>query len=152
RPYYDRAIDGERRPPSWSTRPKLWERAFEVVDAPAPATGWGFIHRDYHPGQTMWADDRLVGGVGWPTGCRGPYAIDLARMRLNLANRFGVDVAQRFAELHHEIGGYEMVHPYWDLVDATDVLVDMTEPEAPSERLEYARFEEWVAQAVAALG
>lgn len=151
RPYFDRTLDGERRPPAWSTQQKMWERAFEIAESPAPRTTMGFIHRDYHPGQTLWADDRLVGVVDWTTGCQGPHGIDLARVRLNLAGRYGVDVAQRFRTLHREIAGYDIYHPHWDLLDAADVIVHLPAPTSTDETFEYNRFEDWVAQAVAAL-
>lgn len=152
RPYYDRTLDGDRRPPVWTTQPKLWERVFEIIEnVPAPRTSTGFIHRDYHPGQTLWADDRLVGVVDWTTGCRGPHGIDLARVRLNLAGRYGVDVATRFLLIHRELSGYDLYHPYWDLLDATDVILHLPAPNSTDESFEFARFEDWVAQSLAAL-
>ena len=74
----------ELRPPAWTTRPGLWERVLEVVDAGPPETRTCFIHRDYHPWNTLTVDDRVVAVVDWPTAAWGPPGIDLARMRLNL--------------------------------------------------------------------
>jgi aminoglycoside phosphotransferase (APT) family kinase protein len=150
-PYYDPAVHGDRRPPGWSGSPELWQRVFEVVSGPAPETATGFVHRDFHPGQTVWSGDRLTGIVDWTTGCRGPYAIDLARMRLNLAIDYGVEVAGRFQVLYLEAAGQDVRHPYWDLIDAADAVLDMPTPRTQTIADRYARFEHWIAIAVADL-
>ena len=49
--------------------------------------GQCFIHRDYHPGNTLWAEGRLTGVVDWVGGSWGPPSVDLGHMRLNLAWR-----------------------------------------------------------------
>jgi aminoglycoside phosphotransferase (APT) family kinase protein len=149
RPYYDRKLDGDRRPPAWSREPKIWERAFEVVASRPPPYESGFIHRDYHPGQSLWTGDHLVGIVDWTTGCLGPRGIDLARMRLNLAGRYGGEVADRFLALYQAGTSASDHHPYWDLLDAADGILDLPEPTTPEQRVEYAQFEEWVARSVA---
>jgi aminoglycoside phosphotransferase (APT) family kinase protein len=150
-PYYDRAVYGDRRPPEWSGSPELWERVFEAVSGPAPETATGFIHRDFHPGQTVWSGDRLTGIVDWTTGCRGPYGIDLARMRINLAIDYGVEVAGRFQAIYRETTGQDARHPYWDLTDAADVVLDMPVPQTQAIADKYARFEHWTAIALADL-
>jgi aminoglycoside phosphotransferase (APT) family kinase protein len=151
RPYYDPQLDGARRPPAWSRKPMLWERVFSILAAGPPVATMGFIHRDYHPGQTLWQDGRLVGVVDWTTGCQGPRGIDLARMRLNLAGRYGADVADRFLSIYRAAGGLDGHHPYWDLLDAADGLLDQREPTTPERWAEYVRFEDWVERTVAFL-
>lgn len=151
RPYYDPNLDGHRHPPAWSRIPGLWRRAFEILMAGPPQTALGFIHRDYHPGQTLWSDERLVGIVDWTTGCLGPRGIDLARMRLNLAGRFGADAADHFLSLYRQYGNTEAYHPYWDLLDAADGIIDVREPTTMRAYQEFARFEDWVARSVAQL-
>lgn len=151
RPYYDPQLDGHRRPPTWSSNPGLWNHVFEILSAGPPAAKLGFIHRDYHPGQTLWEGERLVGVVDWTTGCLGPRGIDLARMRLNLAGRYGAEVADHFLALYRAAGAPDAHHPYWDLLDASDGIVDLPEPSTPASRLEYGRFEEWVARTAAQL-
>ncbi|WP_020576645.1 phosphotransferase family protein [Actinopolymorpha alba] len=151
RPYYDPHLDGLRRPPAWSPNIRLWERVFTILGSGPPSASLGFIHRDYHPGQTLWQDDRLVGVVDWTTGCLGPRGIDLARMRLNLAGRYGAEVADRFLAAYRATGTPDAHHPYWDLLDAADGILDLPEPTTLATRLEYARFEEWVARTVAHL-
>lgn len=148
-PYYDLATHGERRPPVWSGSPELWGRVFEVVTGPPPETPTGFIHRDYHPGQTVWSGDRLTGVVDWTTGSHGPHAIDVARMRLNLAMDYGVEVAGRFQTIYRHAAGRDLRHPYWDLVDAADFILDMPAPHTQEIADRYGRFEYLVAIALA---
>ena len=59
-------------PPAWSARPGLWARAFEVANEPPPPYRPCFIHRDYHPGNTLWRGPQLVGVVDWIGGSWGP--------------------------------------------------------------------------------
>jgi aminoglycoside phosphotransferase (APT) family kinase protein len=150
-PYYDPAVRGPRRPPEWSGSPDLWERAFETLSGPAPETPAGFIHRDFHPGQTVWSGDRLTGIVDWTTGSRGPYGIDLARMRINLAIEYGVDVSGRFAAIYRAVTGREARHPHWDLTDAADAVLDMPAPRTQEVADRYGRFEHWIAIALSEL-
>jgi aminoglycoside phosphotransferase (APT) family kinase protein len=148
-PYYDPAVYGERRPPEWSGSPELWERVFETLAGSEPEAPSGFIHRDFHPGQTLWSGDRLTGIVDWTTGSRGPYAVDLARMRLNLALDYGIDVAGRFHTVYVAATGQDVRHPYWDLTDAADAVLDMPVPLTQEVADRYSRFEHWVAIALA---
>jgi aminoglycoside phosphotransferase (APT) family kinase protein len=150
-PYYDLAVRGERRPPEWSGSPDLWERVFETLSGPAPETPAGFIHRDFHPGQTVWSGDRLTGIVDWTTGSRGPYGIDLARMRINLAIEYGVDISWRFAAIYRAVTGREARHPHWDLTDAADAVLDMPAPRTQEVADRYGRFEHWIAIALSEL-
>jgi aminoglycoside phosphotransferase (APT) family kinase protein len=150
-PYYDPVRYGERRPPEWSGSPELWERVFERLKDPAPETPAGFIHRDFHPGQTVWSGDRLTGIVDWTTGSNGPYGIDLARMRINLALDYGVDVAGRFQTIYRGAAGRELRHPHWDLTDAADFILDMPPPRTQEVADRYGRFEYWVAIALSEL-
>ena len=148
-PYRDKAA--EARPPDWSGSAELWRRVFEAVSGPAPETARGFVHRDFHPGQTVWTGARLTGIVDWTTGCRGPYAVDVARMRLNLAMDYGVEVAGQFQAIYRRVAGRETRDPYWDLVDAADAILDMPVPQTQAVADRYARFEHWTALALADL-
>jgi aminoglycoside phosphotransferase (APT) family kinase protein len=58
------------------------------------------VHRDYHPGNTLWAGGRLAGVVDWTGGSWGPPSADLGHMRVNLAADLGVEVADRFLAAH----------------------------------------------------
>ena len=142
----------DRRPPGWSRHRRVWERAFEILAGPPPPTRLGFIHRDFHQGQTLWSRGRLTGVVDWTTGCLGPSAIDLARVRLNLAADFGVDAAARFLKVHRSEAGEDSHHPYWDLLDAADALLDWPEPLTREDARRYLGFEAWAGRAVAEAG
>ena len=130
--------------PPFSTRPGLWESVGEILERPAPAHRDTFIHRDYHPGNVLWDGARVTGVVDWATAALGPPGIDLARMRLNLAWHLGVDAADRFTAAYAAAGGDPSArHPFWDLLDAADVLSDLDPP--PARRAGFARFERYVA-------
>jgi Ser/Thr protein kinase RdoA (MazF antagonist) len=148
-PYFDPRRDGERRPPAWSRDSAMWERAFALLTEPSPTSQRGFIHRDYHQGQTLWLRGRLSGVVDWTTGCQGPLGIDLARVRLNLAGDFGLDVAEGFLHAHTAVVGDDLHEPYWDLLDVADLLLDMPTPQCKREAERYARLEAWAARALA---
>lgn len=130
--------------PPFTTRPGLWERVARILEGPAPEHRETFIHRDYHPGNVLWDGARVTGVVDWATAAWGPPGIDLARMRLNLAWHLGGDAADRFTAAYATAGGSPSArHPYWDLLDAADVLPDLGH--APARRAGFARFECWVA-------
>jgi aminoglycoside phosphotransferase (APT) family kinase protein len=141
----------ELRPPSWTGRPGLWERVLEVVAGEAPEARTCFIHRDYHQFNTLTVDDRVVSVVDWPTGSWGPPGIDLARMRLNLVGEVDSASSDRFLTAYRSVGGDpDDRHPFWDLLDAADCLLDSTQRN-DLEGHDPARFEAWVAEALAEL-
>ncbi|HCS39601.1 MAG TPA: aminoglycoside phosphotransferase family protein [Anaerolineaceae bacterium] len=108
--------------PTWSEKPGLWQRAIEIVNQPPPPTQSCFIHRDYHPMNTLWQGETLSGVVDWVNACRGPAPFDLAWNRLNLMSMYGVEAAERLR--HHAISlcGKESWHPYWDLMALIEML------------------------------
>ena len=146
--YFECDGRGERRPPRWSANPALWERVFEVLDSPPPTTSTGFIHRDYHPAQTLFAGSRLTGICDWLTACEGPHGIDLARMRINLAEGWSLELADEFRRTYQSVVGEDRVHPYWDLLDSADVLLGLPD-RGPEQVLPgHRRFEQFVEQAM----
>jgi aminoglycoside phosphotransferase (APT) family kinase protein len=121
-PDYHRFYEPETLvPPAWSTRPRLWEQAFAVAARPPPDDRACFIHRDYHPGNTLWTGGRLTGLVDWIGGSWGPPSVDLGHMRVNLAADLGLAVADRFLAAHHALTGFDH-HPWWDVASAVDVV------------------------------
>jgi hypothetical protein len=112
----------QRRPPRHALRPQLWERAFEVAAGPAPEAPYRFIHRDYHPDNTLWSYGRLTGIVDWSDASYGPVAVDIAHMRLNLALRYGPPAAERFVAAFDQVSGGYRHHPYWDVRCLLDLL------------------------------
>jgi aminoglycoside phosphotransferase (APT) family kinase protein len=110
-------------PPAWSKYPELWERAIEIVNAPWPEVRECFIHRDYHPVNVLWQDDRVSGIVDWPNACRGPAGIDVAWCRGNLAEMYGAGVAERFLRACRAVVGSSFEHhPCWDLLVLIETL------------------------------
>ncbi|MEV5569368.1 aminoglycoside phosphotransferase family protein [Spirillospora sp. NPDC052269] len=125
-PYVPRNRPDLRRPPKHATRPELWERACEVASGPVPDAPSRFVHRDYHPDNTLWSRGRLTGVVDWSDASSGPAGVDVGQMRLRLALRYGVAVADRFRECFDQVAGGHDQDPYWDLACVLDLL-----PEEP---------------------
>ena len=113
----------ELEPPAWSKRVGAWERVLALLAGPTPETPRCFIHRDYHPGNVLWSRNRLTGVVDWTNASFGPPGIDAGHCRRNLAQLYGVEVADRFLDIYRTVAGqsYEH-HPYWDAVTAIDCL------------------------------
>lgn len=121
-PYVPHNRRDTRLPPKHALRPELWERAFEATARPAPAAPARFIHRDYHPDNTLWGYGRLTGVVDWSDASSGPVAIDVACMRLGLALRYGPEVADRFRASFDQVSGGHLHDPYWDVLTVLDLL------------------------------
>ena len=137
-------------PPAWSARPDLWARAFAVAAGPPPAGRPCFIHRDYHPANTLWTGGRLTGVVDWVGGSWGPPSVDLGHMRVNLAWDLDLAVADRFLAAHRALTGFDH-HPYWDVACAVDVVPELRSDDPPPDPT-LQRMEELVAAALASLG
>jgi aminoglycoside phosphotransferase (APT) family kinase protein len=135
--------------PSFSTHPGMWERVATILDSRAPVHKPTFIHRDYHPGNVLWDGAQVTGVVDWATAAWGPPGIDLARMRQNLAAHLGENTADRFAAAYVAAGGDPSARdPYWDLLDATDSLLDLKSAIGPGSG-DFARFERYVQNVIA---
>lgn len=124
----------QRRPPRHAARTALWERAMSVVGGPPPAATPHFIHRDYHPDNTLWSYGRLTGVVDWSTASYGPIAVDIAHMRWNLVVDYGIEAADRFLSAFDQVRGGYLHDPYWDLRCVVDLLPEsengeISEPE-----------------------
>jgi aminoglycoside phosphotransferase (APT) family kinase protein len=154
RPYYEAE---SLEVPAWTRSPSVWERAIEVAAAPgqvAPeqatpglAAPGAFIHRDYHPGNTLWDSGRLTAIVDWTTASWGPPAVDVAHMRANLAMAFGIEAADEFLGAYRAAEGSYDHDPRWDVRTAVDFLPVLS----PEPRPEFDRLEDFVERAVAAL-
>ena len=151
-PYFvsDGRTVADLRPPAWSRDAAMWERALEAIMADPPDGPMRFIHRDYHHHNTVWEHDELTGIIDWTAGCVGPPGIDLARMRLNLLD-FDLETADRFLDAWRAVSGADnSYHPYWDLLDAADMLYD-DPPANADEAIRDARYEEFVRRALPSL-
>jgi len=114
--YFSWTDQTDLRPPAWSKQPALWERAIEIGQAGPPAYQPVLLHRDYHPTNLLWVEDRLCGVVDWVNGCRGPAGVDLAHCRHNLVAMYGPSVAEQFLAAYQQVVGPGFVYqPYWDL-------------------------------------
>ncbi len=141
------------RVPDWSRHRDVWRRVLELLAAgPPEVRSDRLIHRDYHPGNTMWLDGELTGVVDWTTACVGPPAVDLARMRQNLVLLDDVAAADRFLERYVAVTGRDHDrHPWWDLRDAADMLADVPAPAGDEEARRLGRWERYVAGVAAEL-
>jgi aminoglycoside phosphotransferase (APT) family kinase protein len=144
RPYYTAEA---LRIPAWTRAPSAWERASELAAAPRPTEPAAFIHRDYHPGNTLWVAGRLTAIVDWTTASWGPPAVDVAHMRANLAMSFGIEAADEFLAACRAVAGSYAHDPRWDLLVAVDFLPELSLDARP----EFDRLDYFVTRAVAAL-
>jgi aminoglycoside phosphotransferase (APT) family kinase protein len=111
---YDAWVDDwPLRPPSWSTNPNLWKRAFSIYGDGMPNEPGCLLHRDYHPTNVLWNGGAVSGVVDWVNACVGPPSADIAHCRLNLALMYGIDAADRFSRMIDS--DYD---PVWDLAPA----------------------------------
>ncbi|WP_245679530.1 phosphotransferase family protein [Actinomadura hibisca] len=136
-----------RLPPAHALRPWLWDRAHEAAARPAPHAPSRFIHRDYEPGNTLWSGGRLTGVVDWSDASCGPVAVDVARMRLGLALRHGVQAADRFLAVFDQVSGGHEHDPYWDLRCLLDLLPEDDGRELPEQKVPL--YEEYLAALLA---
>jgi aminoglycoside phosphotransferase (APT) family kinase protein len=143
-PAYRRYYDAQSVvPPAWSRRPRLWERAIELASQPPPDGRCCFIHRDYHPENTLWSRDRLSGVVDWTSASWGPAAVDTAHMRWNIALTYGLDAADEFMRRHRSVAADAFDDQrYWDVVTVLDLVPEIE----PSEwaAFDLARLERYV--------
>jgi aminoglycoside phosphotransferase (APT) family kinase protein len=122
RPYY---LESELRPPPWGSRRAVWERAIEISTGPEPEGPARFIHRDYHPENTVWSGGRLVGIVDWTSASWGPPPIDVGHMRANLAADIGVAAADAFLTAYRSLQGSFEYDPFWDIRAVVDFISDL---------------------------
>jgi aminoglycoside phosphotransferase (APT) family kinase protein len=137
-PAYRRYTEPARlAPPPWARERGVWERAIALADGPPPTVPACLIHRDFHPGNTLWKGGRLTGVVDWSYASCGPAAVDAGHLRWNLAVAHGPEAADRLLG----VPGVER-HRHWDLVCALDAVADLDPAQRPA-------LERWVARLVA---
>ncbi|MEU9101223.1 phosphotransferase [Streptomyces sp. NPDC048361] len=114
------------RVPETTRRPELWQRAVDVIRRQPPAYRPVFLHRDFHPGNVLFAgagaDLRVSGVVDWVETSWGPADLDVAHCSTNLALLHGIPAGLGFAERYGAAGGRLALDPddrlYWRLLDA----------------------------------
>ncbi|MFI6505463.1 phosphotransferase family protein [Nonomuraea typhae] len=89
-----------------------WAAAIDVIRRPAPPYEGRFLHRDFQPGNVLFAvpppgpaGPRITGVVDWAATCWGPADLDVAHCSANLALLHGPAWGLRFAEAYEEAGG-----------------------------------------------
>ena len=118
----------EAQLPSWLRKDRVWEAALAAAREAEP-TEASFIHRDYHPGNSLWRHGALTGIVDWTQASRGPVEVDVGSMRWNLAADFGLPAADRFLEAYRASSHLELRdQPIWDLVTLMDLVLSKGEP------------------------
>ena len=117
-----------RTAPVWSRHPAAWLTAYALWDGPPPASRTVFLHRDFHPGNLLWVEERLTGVVDWVSACAGPPEEDIGHCRANLAIRLGQDWADEFLANWQELSGTPDYHPYWDLTNVVSFDHERAEP------------------------
>ena len=123
-PYWPFGSLDEVRPPPASRQPELWERARTAAAEPPPATRGRFLHRDFHPGNSLWQAGRLTGIVDWTSASWGPPAADLAHLRINLTLRVGPEAADLARVAFREAGGDLVGTRHHDLRTVFDFFSD----------------------------
>jgi len=117
-PYY--SLDAAAPLPA-SQRPALWHRAIEIASLGPPPGAMAFIHRDFHPANTLWLRSRLTGVLDWTSACRGPVAMDLAHLRLNLGIGHDPSVADQAIAAFEAAGEQQPDQPWWAIRSVLDV-------------------------------
>jgi aminoglycoside phosphotransferase (APT) family kinase protein len=117
RDYQTWAVPAKWVVPPWATRPDLWERAFAILAGSPPAFAPTFLHRDFHPGNLLWLDDRLTGVVDWVETSTGPAALDLAHCRTNLALLHEAGAGAEFVAAYRDAAADPGDTTYWDVMD-----------------------------------
>ena len=114
--------------PAWSAVPHLWRRAIEIFGQPPPLTTPGLVHRDFHPGNILWAGDRITGVIDWAETSWGPPDLDVAHAMTNFAMLHDLDSADAFALAYRRHGGVVEEDPdaarFWSVSDILGFLPD----------------------------
>ncbi|AZI44589.1 aminoglycoside phosphotransferase family protein (plasmid) [Deinococcus psychrotolerans] len=112
--------------PTWTTAPRAWAGAIELLQGPRPTFTPCFIHRDFHPANVLRQSGQVSGVVDWVNACVGPAAADVGHCRLNLAQMYGLEAADAFRAAYECHTGHRQ-EPYWDALSLAD-LVDGPAP------------------------
>ena len=135
--------------PGWWSRTKIWECAVALAATPPSVRPSVFLHRDYHPGNTLWRSEELTAIVDWTSAEFGPPEVDVAHMRTNLALSFSLGAADEFLDAYRSVAAAPPLDPWWDMRMALDFIPDG--PVSARPRAQLRRLEEFVARSVAEL-
>ncbi|MFG2812040.1 alpha/beta fold hydrolase [Streptomyces sp. NPDC048410] len=128
-----RAEDRPRTYEAWTSAERartpegpVWERAVELIRRDPPPYEGRFLHRDYHPGNVLYADGgdtlRISGVVDWVETSWGPADLDVAHCSTAVALLHGPEEGLTFRDRYEREGGHGLMpdpdHLYWRLLDA----------------------------------
>jgi aminoglycoside phosphotransferase (APT) family kinase protein len=163
RTYQSWAAPERRVVPAWARDERVWKRAFSVIAADPPSWQGRFLHRDYHPGNVLFAGEAVSGVVDWVETSWGPADLDVAHCCTSLALLEGPQAAARMRAAYRaaggELAGDGAERRYWELLDALGFLPDPEKVALPwresgrpdiTDALARERFEAYVAGLVAA--
>lgn len=136
--------------PAWTSRPRSWERAFEVLASPAPAYVPTFLHRDFGHRNLLWADGAISGVVDWVETSTGPEWLDAAHAATTLAVLVDPSPAEAFLEAYADVATGP-ADPYWLVMDAVGHLPPPGRPPLFRRPEELARLDDWLDRVVARL-
>jgi aminoglycoside phosphotransferase (APT) family kinase protein len=74
------------------------------------------VHRDYHPGNVLWAGGKISGVVDWASVRIGAPEVDVGECRSDLVSSLGIAAADRFLNDWLSAAGRDSYDPYWDVV------------------------------------
>ncbi|MFF3631254.1 phosphotransferase family protein [Streptomyces sp. NPDC002164] len=126
RTYQAWTAPGRVQVPAATGRAGLWRRAVDVIRREPPSYEPRFLHRDFHPGNVLFAESgagvRVSGVVDWVETSWGPADLDVAHCSTALALLHGVSTGMGFAGQYTCAGGRladdDADHLYWRLLDA----------------------------------
>jgi aminoglycoside phosphotransferase (APT) family kinase protein len=128
RTYQSWAVPERRVVPRWARDPRVWQRAFSRIDLDPPPYHGCFLHRDFHPGNVLFADATVTGVVDWVETSWGPPDLDVAHCGTALALLHGFTASERMHAAYRAAGGRLTIDPaeraYWELIDAVGYLPD----------------------------
>jgi aminoglycoside phosphotransferase (APT) family kinase protein len=114
--------------PGWVRWPGLWQRAIAVRAAGPPGTPHGFLHRDFHLGNTLWQGDTVTGLVDWAETSWGPPDLDVAHACADFAMLHSTGDAETFRAAYVAQGGHLDPDPeaarFWVASDVLGFLPD----------------------------
>jgi Ser/Thr protein kinase RdoA (MazF antagonist) len=105
-------------PPPGARDPRLWRAAIEAWHTRMPGYGPGLVHRDFHPGNVLWARS-AVHVVDWANACSGPWGCDVAHCRDNLVRLAGTPAADEFLRHYLDVTGLSY-DPYWEVASVLE--------------------------------
>lgn len=121
-------FDAEAPKPRPATpRPEAWQRAAQIARRFPPPVADGFIHRDPHPANMLFVEERVTGVIDWPHGGRGPRGFDISRIALNLACLLDVEATRELRDRWEHATGvrHDPLLDIYALLESEDPSTDM---------------------------